>query len=205
MIGYIKGKVINSNAHSVIVITETGVGYLINKLANLAFLDNEACELYIYTLVRESELSLWGFKDRSELAMFTYLISVSGVGPKTAMLLIAEKGIFTILDSIIKDDFKSLKVSGVGEKTAQKIILDLKSKLQKDSANFVKYIESNSNSKTISKEDSIYLDDAISALIQLGYKESDIKDAYNLINLEGGAKLLESSKDLIKALLRNIK
>jgi holliday junction DNA helicase RuvA len=130
MISYLTGKVKSKNADSLTLLVG-GVGYLVSLpqhyLAKTAANDN--LELYIHTHVRDDALDLYGFTSTEELALFKSLISVSGVGPKTALLVI-NRGVGEVKQAIIKADesFFTL-IPRLGKKNAQKIIIELKSKL----------------------------------------------------------------------------
>jgi Holliday junction DNA helicase RuvA len=132
MIGFLKGTIQSKNANSLIIDVH-GVGYqvfaplfLIQELK----LDNPIA-LFIYTHVREDELSLFGFSSQEEKQIFLHLISVSGIGPKLSLnILSAANGAKNIIKAIQNaqvDFFENIK--GVGKKSAQRIIVDLKSKI----------------------------------------------------------------------------
>jgi holliday junction DNA helicase RuvA len=199
MIGFLKGKVINTGKNNLTILTGDSVGYKVNIPSSIKFLIDQDASLYIHTLVKENEISLWGFEDEKELNLFELLISVSGVGAKTANILIESKGFDNIVNSIVSGNSDSLKVTGVGPKTAQKIIIDLKSKI----ANLASNSAAIENSIKPSSKISIYFEDAMAALTSLGYKEQDVKAAYNLIDSELIDSLSDSSS-LVKLLLKNI-
>jgi len=200
MIGFLKGKVIDTNKSDITVLTNNSVGYKVNIASNLKFLLDEEIELFIYTSVKETEISLWGFQNKNDLTLFEYLISVSGVGSKTAMILIDTKGFENIIRSVVSGNSDALKVSGVGSKTAQKIVIELKSKLAKFSEGMMDALSANQNN---TRKVSQFLDDAIEALTSLGYREQDIKDAYNKLE-EVTAESAKDSPTLVKLLLRVI-
>ncbi len=169
MISYIKGKVTNIDGNHILVVTEMDIGYQLNIGREGMFLEGEEVELFIKPVVRENDFSLWAFKSFVEYKLFEILISVSGVGPKTAQSIIVEKGVSNIVNSIIEDDYKSLKVSGVGEKTAQKIAIMLKDKILKKFSGQLDQ-KSQVSVNPISNE-------AIDALIALGYRSIDATNA----------------------------
>lgn len=200
MIGFIQGKVIDTNKNEVIVITSGGVGYKVNILGNQLFLIDQEAKLYTYTVVKENEISLWGFSNKSDLALFENLISVSGIGSKTAMALLESKGAEGIIKAIMNGNPDELKVTGVGLKTAQKLIIELNNKLAKFQEDFAisNKVEDESNKKV--KE---YFEDSLEALTSLGYREIDIKGVFDKLSDEQLEKI-NNSQDLIKLLLRNI-
>jgi Holliday junction DNA helicase RuvA len=130
MIGYISGKV-KFKYTDAVVVDVGGVGYQIyvpaSTLSKLSL--NQNAELFIHTHVREENLDLYGFRTQEELALFKLLLSVSGIGPRTA-LLVVDKGTEQVKQAIVKADtgFFTL-IPRLGTKNAQKIIIELKSKL----------------------------------------------------------------------------
>lgn len=200
MIGYLKGKVVDTNKSDITILTNDGVGYKVNIASNLKFLLQEEISLYIYTSVKETEISLWGFQNKNDLILFEYLISVSGVGSKTAMSLIDIKGFDNIIRAVVSGDFGELKVSGVGPKTAQKIVIELKTKLAKFSEGLEGTINHVSNSN---KKVNQYFEDALEALTSLGYRDQDVKDAYSRLE-QAQLDNINDSPTLVKLLLKVI-
>ncbi|MBU1132230.1 Holliday junction branch migration protein RuvA [Patescibacteria group bacterium] len=131
MLSYIKGKIILKTEHF-LIIENQGLGYKIFVASNIsqsAQSGNET-ELFLYQHVREDSLQLFGFSDYNELSLFELLISVSGIGPKTALGVFALAGVNDIKSAIINNDSSMLKkVSGIGNKTAERIVLELKNKV----------------------------------------------------------------------------
>jgi holliday junction DNA helicase RuvA len=128
MIGFLSGQVIHSNLHT-IILNVNGVGYQIDLIHPLS-VGKKTIDLFIYTHVREEEISLFGFKTKAELNLFKNLISVSGVGPRIGLSILAtgtDKDIMAAVQDSSVDFFSA--VPGIGKKTAQKLIIDLKSKL----------------------------------------------------------------------------
>ncbi len=200
MIGFIKGKVIDIEGNQLIVLTADSVGYRVVIPSNLNFLIDQEAALFIFTVVKENEISLWGFEAKKDLGLFENLIAVSGVGPRTALALIETKGADNLIRAIIAGDADSLKVSGVGVKTAQKIIIELKNKLAKFSEGLSESIvEDSNNNNSVNK----FLKDALAALTSLGYKEADVRSVYSQLNNEE-LELVSNEQDLIKVILKNI-
>lgn len=200
MIGFIKGKVIDIEGNQLIVLTADSVGYRVVIPSNLNFLIDQEAALFIFTVVKENEISLWGFEAKKDLGLFENLIAVSGVGPRTALALIETKGADNLIRAIIAGDADSLKVSGVGVKIAQKIIIELKNKLAKFSEGLSESIvEDSNNNNSINK----FLKDALAALTSLGYKEADVRTVYSQLNNEE-LELVSNEQDLIKVILKNI-
>lgn len=163
MISYLSGKIIDSNLKYVTVLVN-GVGYKV--FTNNPYLESEIgkeIELFTYLAVRENALDLYGFKTKAEITFFELLLTVSGIGPKSALTILSLASPSTLSKAIKTGDSSSLvKISGIGKKNAEKIVLELKDK----------NIESNE------KEEGIESDiDTIEALSALGYSERDIRDA----------------------------
>jgi Holliday junction DNA helicase RuvA len=165
MIGYINGKVQLVRDNNVIIETN-GVGYKINVGSNvLSRLHvEENTELYVFTHVREDILALYGFETAEELDFFELLISVSGIGPKAALGILAVASLEKIRNSIVNQDPTLLSsVSGIGKKTAEKVVIELKSKVGATGSIF-----NNQGGKS---------EDVYSALLQLGFKSHEAQAA----------------------------
>ena len=131
MIAYLKGKILERN-ENLIILEVNNVGYEINISLNtyLSLSNKNECELYTYLQVKEDGISLFGFSTKGEKELFTNLITVNGVGPKMAITILSGASIADIITSIVSEDSKMLsKFKGVGKKTAERIILELKEKL----------------------------------------------------------------------------
>lgn len=183
MIAYVKGT-LETKRTGYIVIDVGGIGYKIymsdtsmDKLGNVG----EIVKVHTHYRVREDDISLFGFITVEELRMFELLIGVSGIGAKTAlaMLAVIEPSNFAL--AVISNDIATLtKIPGIGAKSAQRIVLELKDKLKTEQA-IAK--DTNVEIKTaILKDDK--MDEAISALQVLGYKKSEIEKVLNNIETE---------------------
>jgi len=159
MIGFLSGFVKSIRGHQAIIVTG-GVGYSVNLPGNLNLLPNQEVELYIHTHVREDALTLYGFKDESSLDLFEKLLTVSGVGPKSAQAIVSAGSAEVIKKAIESSNLNFFTaISGIGKKSAQKIIIDLKSKLSK------------SETDMAALEGNTQLSDA---LTQLGFTKTEI-------------------------------
>lgn len=159
MIGSIRGQILLRQENWSIIETANGIGYKI-FVGNQPLSDREEVLLYTYHHVREDYDDLYGFSDYQDLQMFELLLSVSGVGPKMALAIQSTLGSATISEAISSHQsaiFKS--VSGVGQKVAEKIILELKGKVE------------NSGSLSVQGEANAEL---FEALIGLGYKQNEV-------------------------------
>ncbi len=164
MIGYLKGTIIHQDLKFVIL-DVGGVGYKV--CTNTAILENQVTkdiEFWTYLAVRENALDLYGFHSQLELNFFELLLTVSGIGPKSAIGIISSAALGNLYQGIVDGDIVYLtKVCGIGKKNAEKIILELKDKLEE----FV----------TQSSEYTVGDTDALEALLSLGYSERDARDA----------------------------
>ncbi len=159
MIGFLSG-IVKSIRHHQAIILVGGVGYTVTLPASLNVLLDRPLELYIHTHVREDALTLFGFKDEASLNLFELLLTVSGVGTKSAQAIISVASAEAIKKAIENSNLNFFTaVPGIGKKSAQKIILDLKSKFSKTDAQ-LDQLEGNP--------------DLNQALTQLGFSKSEI-------------------------------
>jgi Holliday junction DNA helicase RuvA len=191
MFAYIKG-IFEEKGNNYVVIDVGGVGYKI-FMSNMAIATlgetGNVVKVHTYYYVREDNISLYGFASKEELKMFELLISVSGVGAKSAISMLSAISPSDFAMAIISDDVAKLKkVPGVGEKTAQRIILELKDKLKDEE------IADNSGEEVANfVAKSVDAEEAIAALQILGYTKKDIEKVLSQIDLSG-----MSTQDIIK-------
>lgn len=189
MIGYLEGEV-KKIGFNFIILNVGGVGYKVfvpTSVLERAKIGEEL-ELEIHTYVKEDQLTLFGFKTAEELAFFELLLSVSGVGPKMALNILSLGSLSSLKDSIAKKDPTLLQsVSGVGRKIAEKIVVELKSK--------VGAIEGPSD-VMFADEDS---KDVVDALVGLGISAQDARKVLSEIP-EG----LSTTEDKIKYALKTL-
>lgn len=172
MISYLKGKPL-IQSDKVIILTKNDVGYgvYLGTKVRAWITQKEQVELYIYTHVRDDALELYGFRSQEQQHLFELMISVSGVGPKTA-LEIVDNDPAKIVEAVQQSQINFFKqVKRVGKKTAQKIILELKSKLGS--------IKELSLGPRSNKEQDVY-----ETLIALGYDEGEIADLVSQIEID---------------------
>ena len=186
MLAYIKG-ILEMKMTGYIVIDVGGLGYKvymsdsgIDKVGNIG----EVVKVHTYYKVREDDVSIFGFNTLEELKMFELLISVSGVGAKTAigMLSTCEPTDFAI--AIISEDVKFLtQMPGIGAKSAQRIILELKDKIKKEQQiqELTRAAHGTKTKVEIAIENNEKIDEAIAALQVLGYNKKEIEKAFNKI------------------------
>lgn len=181
MISYIKGKLEAKNIDSVII-EVGGIGYKIFMSVNSMDRLGEAgtdVKVYTYMRVREDDISLYGFCSNEELKMFEQLLGVSGVGAKVALSILANISPSSFALAIITGDINTLKgLPGIGAKSAQRMILELKDKMKTQEAIETEVVPV----KTTIKNDKAK--DAIEALQVLGYAKRDIELVIGKINTE---------------------
>ena len=180
------------------VIDCSGVGYLVNvSLNTLAQLKNgERAKLYISESVREDAFELFGFASKSEKRSFDLLIGVSGVGPKAALSILSAHTPEALSMAILSGDEKALTVApGIGKKIAQRVILELKDKLAKESGDFELPMKSGAPAAVGDGK----LSDAAAALAVLGYGPAEINVA-----LKGVDVAPLTVEEIIKAALKNM-
>ncbi len=186
MIGYIKGKIIAKSDNHVLV-ENNGIGYRIMVVPKVLELPiNTEVELHTYLQVREDALNLYGFQTIPELNFYELLITVSGVGPKMAMTVLSAGDINLIQNAISAQDVGVFtKLGGVGKKTAERIIVELKEKL----GSFSGHAGAIGGS-----------DDILSALEGLGYSTREIKEVLSKIDHQASSeeKLRQALKHLSK-------
>ncbi len=189
MIGYIEGIVIENSDRGVVVLTKTGIGYLIATTRNTqerAKVDSEIA-LWIHTVVREDALDLFGFITEEELRFFKMLTTISGIGPKSACNILSLADLHTIVHAIQGGDAGYLtKVSGIGKKNAEKIVLELRDKLD----NFAIA----TSAKTTSVETEV-----IEALEALGYEPRATREVVRALTRE-----TLTTQEIIRAALQQL-
>ncbi|MCL1935667.1 MAG: Holliday junction branch migration protein RuvA [Defluviitaleaceae bacterium] len=174
MISFIKGN-IDTILQNSIIIDVSGVGYhvYVAELLILNFEVGQNIKLYTHLHTNENKFTLFGFEKYEDVLFFELLTSVSGIGPKVALGLLNKNNAQQIMLYIITEDVKMLKKApGIGEKTASRLVLELKDKINKIKKEIFEKIE------IPNKNMGANIDDSISALLALGYNS---KDVYNVV------------------------
>lgn len=157
-----------------IVVDVNGVGYKLLVANPYRYQEDRTkkVQVYVYQAVREDNISLFGFTDQNEKNLFMQLINVSGIGPKSALAILANPDHQGLVDAITNNNVSYLtKFPGIGKKTASQIVLDLRDKLTNESSGSLFATTQLAVDATVNSE----LKDALEALAALGYKERDIK------------------------------
>ena len=186
MFAKLKGKIDEVLNNNYIIVDVDGVGYGVEALGS--YLEGTEVSLYIYTHVRENEIKLFGFQAKDQYNLFMDLINISGIGPKSAIVILDKLSVDEILNSVEKKDAKSLAVKGVGKKTAERIIVEMSNKLDKYHYNAL-----------INKYSIDFEKEALGALINLGFDRSEIKNILeNYKNTEGEDNIAHLVKFALK-------
>ncbi|WP_420265342.1 Holliday junction branch migration protein RuvA [Candidatus Magnetominusculus dajiuhuensis] len=186
MIGSLRGKILRKKP-DMVLLEVNGVGYEVHcPISVLTSIPGEGQSvfLFIYTHVREDILQLYGFLKEEERFIFTKILSVSGVGPKLALAALSGLSADKFASAVNSNDIDTLTaIPGIGKKTAQRIVLELKEKLPVSTAFINRDYE-----------------DALSALVNLGYKRTDIIHILETLNKKGIRDLESLLKESLKLL-----
>ncbi|MFA5960155.1 MAG: Holliday junction branch migration protein RuvA [Tatlockia sp.] len=186
MIGWLHGEVIDKHQIGKLVLNVNGVGYDV-ETSLPTFLQLECSQgnigLHIHTIVREDALALYGFLDKAERALFRALIKVNGVGPKVAISILSSTSPGEFIHWIEQNDTAHLvKLPGIGKKTAERLLIEMKDNIKQLQSNLVEH----PSSKLVILHEQ---EEAVSALEALGYKPQDAKKA--ILKVDDGSKSCE--------------
>ncbi|WP_460542429.1 Holliday junction branch migration protein RuvA [Echinicola sediminis] len=198
MIDYLKGKLVFKDP-TYVIIEVNGIGYHVKiSLGTFSKIkDEELVTLLTHLHIKEDAHTLYGFREDTEKKLFLQLISISGVGPNTALMILSSLNVEEIQASIVQEDHKTIqRVKGIGAKTAQRIVLELKDKIQKDN------LISGATSQTgFLNQHHAIKDEAIQALITLGFTKAVAEKNITAILKKSSTEI--SLEELIKASLRS--
>lgn len=198
MIGFIRGTFSQFVEGGIIVESTSGIGFLISIPMNsplYKYSEGDEVKVFTHMVVKEDDISLFGFHNRETLEMFKLLITVNGIGPKGAMAIIGSMSLEELIRAIAFEDVKAVSsANGVGKKTAERLVLELKDKVGDlgivSTVNLSDISESNSNDSRT---------EAINALVALGYSKQEAFGAVGKIAEED-----LSSEEYIKKALKNL-
>jgi Holliday junction DNA helicase RuvA len=193
MFEFIKGEV-REITPTYVVLENNGIGYFINISINTytKISESASCLLYIYEAIREDAHQLFGFADKEERQVFLHLISVSGIGSNTARVMLSSLSPSDIKTAIAQSNVMLIKsVKGIGTKTAERVIVDLRDKVGKLS-------ETDQNNSLINNT---IKEEALSALVMLGFPKAKVDKIINSILKENNSLRVE---ELIKESLKRI-
>lgn len=203
MIHFVKG-ILDTVSENMVVVENGGIGFEImvplSVVSSLPQTGNEI-KIYTYTYVREDALQLYGFLTRDELSMFRLLITVSGIGPKGALGILSVMDADALRFAILADDAKSIsKAPGIGAKTASKLILELKDKMDFEEA--VTHVLDQGQAEKAGEVPAggMAANDAIQALVALGYTSTEAVKAVKKVEITADMTV----EDILKAGLKNL-
>ena len=201
MYSYIKG-ILEEVEENLVVIEAGGIGYNIYTTGGtFDYLPSigEELKLYTYLNVREDAMQLYGFLTKDDLKVFKLLLGVSGIGPKGALAILSVMSPDDLRFAVLAEDVKAIsKAPGVGSKTAQRLILELKDKLSLEDAFEQKL--ANESVKMAPNQLTGIKNDAIQALVALGYSSSDALKTINMVEITEDLDV----EDVLKAALKNM-
>jgi Holliday junction DNA helicase RuvA len=206
MIGYLQGKILDTDGKKAILLTESGIGYEVNYGYFLEA--NTTTALFIHHHITDNDQSLWGFNNLVDKKMFEFLKTVNKVGSSKAYPLISTIGTEGVIQAIMFDQPNVLsQAPGIGKKMAEQIILSLKDKVDKFHAANIKASDSENSNVEIIKNQKVenqidrgIMNDVLMALDTLGYKDKDVSKLVKQQIISG----LTSSEDIIKNVLREL-
>ena len=201
MYSYIRGTLADVE-ENLVVIEAGGVGYNIYTTGQtLDYLPSigEELKLYTYLQVREDAMQLYGFLTKDDLKVFKLLLGVSGIGPKGALAILSVMSTDDLRFAVLGEDAKMIaKAPGIGAKTAQRLILELKDKLSLEEA-FEQKLTNQSEKKLPNQTNGIK-NDVIQALVALGYSSTEALKTVNAVEITEDSDV----EDILKAALKNM-
>lgn len=202
MISYLKGTVLHKTASSVMVLCGS-VGYEVQVPASrlLRYAQQQPCEFYIYYHQREDAVQLFGLESWAEREFFMTLLNVSGIGPKGALAMIGQSTLSGLYQAIAGENVDFLtKVPGIGKKTAQRLVLELKDKLPASALE--EFAAAGVELPEPAAAPTMQKDDITDVLLNLGYHESEIRKIYPELKKMQGADEQTIIKKALQLLAR---
>jgi holliday junction DNA helicase RuvA len=195
MIAFLKGRLVHKDpAHVIVEVNGIGYSVAISLQTFSEIKDQENILLYTHLQVREDAHLLFGFSNESEKKLFQQLISVNGIGPSTAIVMLSYMSSNELKTAIVKEDVVALQsIKGIGGKTAQRVIIDLKDKLKKESWEETSSVSAGPHN-TLRNE-------ALSALLTLGLPKAAAEKSVDAVMKKSGNTV--TLEDLVKQALKN--
>ncbi|MGA3083218.1 MAG: Holliday junction branch migration protein RuvA [Thermodesulfobacteriota bacterium] len=198
MIAFLEGRLLSKSPEGIIVLAQ-GIGYQV-AVPLSSFYDlpsvEQAVQLHIYTHVRQDTFQLFGFMTPKEKEIFLLLIGVSGIGPKVALNILSGISVQEFCQALLTEDSARIqRIPGVGKKTAERIVLELKDKIKKMSSGPLP-------SLVRGVEEGIPFEDAVSALVNLGYPRAVAEKTLDRIKNETDGPI--SLEDLLRKALKSL-
>lgn len=190
MYSYIKG-IYQGIDDDKIIIETNGIGYEIsspNSVLAVMPEKGEIIKLYVSEIIREDSHELVGFADKEQKRIYSRLIAVSGVGPKAAMSILSALSPKELVKAVAENDYRAIaRANGVGPKMAQKVVLELKGKVDKTALDEMSAVEENSFDN-----DPMYIE-AMQALIALGYQSNEAKQALKDVKAKNSSEMIRAA------------
>ncbi|GAA4350596.1 Holliday junction branch migration protein RuvA [Hymenobacter saemangeumensis] len=200
MIAYLDGKLAYKDPAQAIM-DIGGVGYEVKiSLATFSKLpaEGEKAKIYTYQHIKEDGQALYGFLDPSEKALFMLLISVSGIGPGTGIVMVSSMSVAEIREAIVSENVRAIQsIKGVGPKTAQRVILELRDKLRKDEL----LAKAGIDTVPLARQHNTRRSEALQALVTLGFARAAAEKTLDQISQKHGGEL--SVEEMIKFALKS--
>lgn len=202
MIGYIRGIYVEED-ESAILVENQGIGYRIfvpDTMDRGNVSKGEEVKIYTYLHVKEDALQLYGFSTKDDLDMFKLLIGVNGIGPKAGLGILSALSADALRLAILSDDVKTLsKAPGIGKKTAQKLILELKDKMHLEDV--LENTEKNTDTGLTLQENQQNAKEAVQALVALGYPNAEALRAVGKVEDASAMEVEEILKAALKFMI----
>ena len=202
MFAYIKGEVQDIGADFV-VLENNGVGFLVMTSGNVtsSLKKNQYITMYTNLNVREDDISIFGFLTKDELDCFRLLINISGIGPKGALAILTCLGLDELRLAVISEDYKAIsKANGIGPKTAQRVVIELKDKFRLED---ISYMPHDENSDVSSGNEDIVTETA-QALVALGYSNVEALKGIKMVKGYESMTVEQLLKETLKRMALNI-
>lgn len=202
MFAYIKGEVQDIGADFV-VLENNGVGFLIMTSGNVtsSLKKNQYITMYTHLNVREDDMSLFGFLTKDELDCFKLLINISGIGPKGALAILTCLRLDELRLAVISEDYKAIsKANGIGPKTAQRVVIELKDKFRLED---ISYMPHDENSDASSGNEDIVTETA-QALVALGYSNVEALKGIKMVKGYESMTVEQLLKETLKKMALHI-
>ncbi|MCI7812325.1 MAG: Holliday junction branch migration protein RuvA [Lachnospiraceae bacterium] len=202
MISYLTGKV-SAVSETFVILEVNQIGYQVflnsRDLANLPR-EGENCKVFTHLYLKEDLIQLYGFLDQDDLGFFQRLINVNGIGPKATMGILSMLSADDLRFAILSDDVKTItKVPGIGTKTAQRLILDLKDKISLEET-FERKLSKETEKKQRGQKNQEAVDEAVLALTALGYSNSEALRAVRGLEIREDWKAEDVIREALKAM-----
>lgn len=201
MIGWLQGVILEKKA-PYLLLNVNGVGYELQAPMSSFYVweNSEKISLFTHLSVREDAQQLYGFATRDERSLFRHLIKVSGIGPKSGLMILSGMDVPRFIQCIQSEDIQALiKIPGIGRKTAERLLIEMRDKLKEFFVESTSGLSASAN-HSVADSSQLMLQEAESALIALGYKPQDAAKMIQAVSKED----IVSAEALIRAALKRM-